>query len=71
MKVCKDQIDILKNRIHDEETEGSGRTWLQFRDDASHADMVAHKHGVVRIFFLAPFSRFAFPPLYLAIAVDI
>ncbi|OAY80076.1 Syntaxin-81 [Ananas comosus] len=49
VKVCKDQIDILKNRIHDEETEGSGRTWLQFRDDASHADMVAHKHGVVLI----------------------
>nr|XP_019708060.1 syntaxin-81 [Elaeis guineensis] len=49
VKACKDQIDILKNRIHDEEKNGNSRTWLHIRDDTSHADMVAHKHGVVLI----------------------
>ncbi|XP_038981026.1 syntaxin-81-like [Phoenix dactylifera] len=46
VKACKDQIDILKNRIHDEEKNGNSKTWLRIRDDTSHADMVAHKHGV-------------------------
>ena len=45
VKACKDQIDILKNRIHDEEN-GNTTRWLM-RDDSSHADVVAHKHGVV------------------------
>lgn len=47
VKACKDQIDILKNRIHAEENNGNSKTWLHIRDDTSHADMVAHKHGVV------------------------
>ena len=46
VKACKDQIDILKNRIHDEEKNGNSKTWLHIRDD-TYADMVAHKHGVV------------------------
>ncbi|XP_073113147.1 syntaxin-81-like [Elaeis guineensis] len=46
VKACKDKIDILKNRIHDEEKNGNSKTWLHIRDDTSHADMVAHKHGV-------------------------
>nr|XP_019711142.1 syntaxin-81 isoform X2 [Elaeis guineensis] len=45
VKACKDQIDILKNRIHDEEKNGNSKTWLHIRDD-TYADMVAHKHGV-------------------------
>lgn len=49
VKACKDQIDILKNRIHDEEKNGNSKTWLHIWDDTSRADMVAHKHGVVLI----------------------
>ncbi|XP_072960462.1 syntaxin-81 [Typha angustifolia] len=49
VKTCKDQIDILKNRIYDEENKANTRTWLHMRDDNSDADMVAHKHGVVLI----------------------
>nr|XP_019711140.1 syntaxin-81 isoform X1 [Elaeis guineensis]XP_019711141.1 syntaxin-81 isoform X1 [Elaeis guineensis] len=48
VKACKDQIDILKNRIHDEEKNGNSKTWLHIRDD-TYADMVAHKHGVILI----------------------
>ncbi|KAF8396869.1 hypothetical protein HHK36_018504 [Tetracentron sinense] len=47
VKACKEQIDILKNRITDEE--GNSRAWLDLRGDHSHADTVAHKHGVVLI----------------------
>lgn len=46
VKACKDQIDILKNRIQDEEKNGNTSRWLM-RDDSSRADVVAHKHGVV------------------------
>jgi len=46
VKAFKDQIDIPKNRIHDEEKNGNTTRWLM-RDDSSHADVVAHKHGVV------------------------
>ncbi|XP_020277285.1 syntaxin-81 isoform X2 [Asparagus officinalis] len=49
VKACKDQIDILKNRIYDEEKNGNSTRWLSIRDDSSHADTVAHKHGVVLI----------------------
>lgn len=49
IKACKDQIDILKNRIKDEDKNGTSRSWLGMRDDSSHADMVAHRHGVVLI----------------------
>lgn len=49
VKACKDQIDILKNRIHDEEKSGNSTRWLSLRDDSSHVDVVAHKHGVVLI----------------------
>ncbi|CAA7398501.1 unnamed protein product [Spirodela intermedia] len=49
IKTCKDQIDILKNKIVDDENIGSSRSWLGLKDDGSHADVVAHKHGVVLI----------------------
>ncbi|XVE52566.1 hypothetical protein DITRI_Ditri02bG0131900 [Diplodiscus trichospermus] len=46
IRTCKDQIDILKNSINDEEASSKG--WLGIRD-TSNADTVAHKHGVVLI----------------------
>ncbi|XVF14819.1 hypothetical protein REPUB_Repub09cG0094200 [Reevesia pubescens] len=46
VKACKDQIDILKNSINDEEASSKG--WLGIKD-ASNADTIAHKHGVVLI----------------------
>ncbi|GMI87205.1 ORTHOLOG OF YEAST UFE1 (UNKNOWN FUNCTION-ESSENTIAL 1) [Hibiscus trionum] len=46
VKACKDQIDILKNCINDEEASSKG--WLGIRD-TSNADTIAHKHGVVLI----------------------
>ncbi|XP_039132158.1 syntaxin-81 [Dioscorea cayenensis subsp. rotundata] len=49
IKSCKDQIDVLKNGIHEEEKSGNARTWLNMRDVGSNADVVAHKHGVVLI----------------------
>ncbi|KAF5190339.1 Fructokinase-like 1 protein [Thalictrum thalictroides] len=49
IKSCKEQIDILQSRIHDEDKSGSSKTWLGLRSDNSHADIVAHKHGVVLI----------------------
>lgn len=56
IKACKEQIDILKNSINDDEANSKG--WLGLRTDNSNADTVAHKHGVVRIcysFFLIEF----------------
>ncbi|XP_058097575.1 syntaxin-81 [Magnolia sinica] len=49
IKACKDQIDILKNSMNDEDKNGSSRTWLGMREDNSHADTIAHRHGVVLI----------------------
>ncbi|PIA54481.1 hypothetical protein AQUCO_00900791v1 [Aquilegia coerulea] len=49
IKACKEQIDILQSRIYDEDKSGSSKTWLGMRNDNSHADIVAHKHGVVLI----------------------
>ncbi|KAJ0980897.1 hypothetical protein J5N97_009152 [Dioscorea zingiberensis] len=49
IKSCKDQIDFLKNGIHEEEKNRTARKWLHTRDDGSNADVVAHKHGVVLI----------------------
>ncbi|RWR82227.1 syntaxin-81 [Cinnamomum micranthum f. kanehirae] len=49
IKVCKDQIDILKNRISDEVESGSSKSWLGLQKDGSQADIVAHRHGVVLI----------------------
>ncbi|KAJ9553509.1 hypothetical protein OSB04_017554 [Centaurea solstitialis] len=46
VKACKEQIDILKNSITDEEANSKG--WLGIRGDAN-ADTIAHKHGVVLI----------------------
>ncbi|XP_021296720.1 syntaxin-81 isoform X1 [Herrania umbratica] len=46
IKACKDQIDVLKNSINDEEATSKG--WLGIRD-TSNADTIAHKHGVVLI----------------------
>ncbi|KAL1568991.1 Syntaxin-81 [Salvia divinorum] len=47
IKACKEQIDVLKNSINDEEAKSKG--WLGIRSDSSNADTIAHKHGVVLI----------------------
>ncbi|XP_044509404.1 syntaxin-81-like [Mangifera indica] len=47
IKACKEQIDILKNSINDDEANSKG--WLGLRADNSNTDAVAHKHGVVLI----------------------
>ena len=49
VKACKEQIDILKNSITNEEVNSKG--WLGIRGDAN-ADTIAHKHGVVCLIFL-------------------
>ncbi|KAF3336933.1 Syntaxin-81 [Carex littledalei] len=48
VKACKEQIDILQNRIHEEEENRKTKTWLRL-SNSSHVDLVAHKHGVVLI----------------------
>ncbi|KAG6399716.1 hypothetical protein SASPL_141197 [Salvia splendens] len=47
IKACKEQIDVLKNSINNEEENSKG--WLGLRSDSSNADTIAHKHGVVLI----------------------
>ncbi|PSS32557.1 Syntaxin-81 like [Actinidia chinensis var. chinensis] len=47
VKACKEQIDILKTGISDEESNSKG--WLGIKGDHSNADTIAHKHGVVLI----------------------
>ncbi|KAL0382088.1 UNVERIFIED_CONTAM: syntaxin [Sesamum calycinum] len=47
IKACKEQIDVLKNSINDEEANSKG--WLGIRSDKTNADTIAHKHGVVLI----------------------
>ncbi|KAH7839812.1 hypothetical protein Vadar_009140 [Vaccinium darrowii] len=47
VKACKEQIDILKSSINDEESNSKG--WLGIKGDHSNADTIAHKHGVVLI----------------------
>ncbi|XP_010543751.1 PREDICTED: syntaxin-81 [Tarenaya hassleriana] len=47
IKACKEQIDILKNSISNEETNST--SWLGLKADSSNADTIAHKHGVVLI----------------------
>lgn len=47
IKACKEQIDILKNSITNEEANSKG--WLGLKADSSNADTIAHKHGVVLI----------------------
>ncbi|KAJ9160248.1 hypothetical protein P3X46_025669 [Hevea brasiliensis] len=47
IKACKEQIDLLKNSINDEDANTKG--WLGIRGDNSNTDTVAHKHGVVLI----------------------
>ncbi|KAG9458277.1 hypothetical protein H6P81_002785 [Aristolochia fimbriata] len=49
IKACKEQVEILTNRIHDEEKTGNSRSCLSLREDGSHADLIAHRHGVVLI----------------------
>uniref|UniRef100_A0A1D1YUI3 Syntaxin-81 n=1 Tax=Anthurium amnicola TaxID=1678845 RepID=A0A1D1YUI3_9ARAE len=49
IKTCKDQIDVLKNKIVDDGNNITSKSWLAIRDNNSHADVVAHKHGVVLI----------------------
>lgn len=45
IKVCQEQISVLKNSINDDEAKSKG--WLGIRADHSNADTIAHKHGVV------------------------
>ena len=45
IKVCQEQIDVLKNSISDDEAKSKG--WLGIGADHSNADTIAHKHGVV------------------------
>ncbi|KAL8224079.1 hypothetical protein R6Q57_019554 [Mikania cordata] len=47
VKACKEQIDLLKTSITDEEVNSKG--WLGIRGDNANADTTAHKHGVVLI----------------------
>ncbi|KAH8496961.1 hypothetical protein H0E87_019617 [Populus deltoides] len=47
IKACKEQIDILKDSINNEEASTKG--WLGIKADTSNADTIAHKHGVVLI----------------------
>ncbi|XP_047322493.1 syntaxin-81 [Impatiens glandulifera] len=47
IKTCKEQIDILKGSINDEEAASKG--WLGIKSQSSNADTIAHKHGVVLI----------------------
>ncbi|GMH04231.1 hypothetical protein Nepgr_006070 [Nepenthes gracilis] len=47
IKACKEQIEILKASITDEESNSKG--WLGISADNSNADTIAHKHGVVLI----------------------
>ncbi|KAJ0250377.1 Syntaxin-81 [Hirschfeldia incana] len=48
IKACKEQIDILKNSIRNEESNSKG--WLGLSaDNFFNADTIAHKHGVVLI----------------------
>ncbi|KAK8946471.1 Syntaxin-81 [Platanthera zijinensis] len=42
-------IDILKNRIHDEEKNENATIWLPILSDGFYVDEIAHKHGVVLI----------------------
>ncbi|KAJ4828096.1 hypothetical protein Tsubulata_045538, partial [Turnera subulata] len=46
IKACKEQIDLLKNSITNEEANTKG--WHGIKgSDASNADVIAHKHGVI------------------------
>ncbi|XP_058181869.1 syntaxin-81-like [Rhododendron vialii] len=47
VKACKEQIDILKSSINDEES--NSKRWLGIKGDHSNADTIAHKYGVVLI----------------------
>ncbi|GJT82374.1 syntaxin-81, partial [Tanacetum coccineum] len=48
VKACKEQIDILRTSITNEEVNSKG--WLgSIRGDNANADTIAHKHGVVLI----------------------
>ncbi|KAL3820149.1 hypothetical protein ACJIZ3_006054 [Penstemon smallii] len=47
IKACKEQIEVLKNSITDEEANSKG--WLGVQRANSNADTIAHKHGVVLI----------------------
>ncbi|XP_076961044.1 syntaxin-81-like [Bidens hawaiensis] len=47
VKACKEQIDVLKTSITDEEV--NSKSWLGIRADNANADTIAHKHGVVLI----------------------
>uniref|UniRef100_A0A2P2KRR0 Syntaxin 81 family protein n=1 Tax=Rhizophora mucronata TaxID=61149 RepID=A0A2P2KRR0_RHIMU len=58
IKTCKEQIDILKNSITDEEANSKG--WLGIRADTANADTIAHKHGVVCLCYSLCFNNIFF-----------
>ncbi|KAK9910644.1 hypothetical protein M0R45_034599 [Rubus argutus] len=45
IKLCQEQIDVLKNSNNDDEAKSNG--WLGIEANRSNADTLAHKHGVV------------------------
>ncbi|XP_060187764.1 syntaxin-81 isoform X4 [Lycium barbarum] len=47
VKSCKEQIDVLRNSINEEDANSKG--WLGLKGDNLNADTIAHKHGVVLI----------------------
>ncbi|KAJ8541928.1 hypothetical protein K7X08_016794 [Anisodus acutangulus] len=45
VKSCKEQIDVLRNSINEEDANSKG--WLGLKGDNFNADTIAYKHGVV------------------------
>lgn len=49
VKACREQIENLKNSIESKERKKQAVTWLGVQGDATNAEDIAHKHGVVLI----------------------
>ncbi|KAK8966587.1 hypothetical protein KSP40_PGU005992 [Platanthera guangdongensis] len=47
VKAWKEHIDILKNRIYDNEKNENATIWLIFLSDGFYADEIAYNDGVV------------------------
>ncbi|MCD7469688.1 Qa-SNARE, syp8/Ufe1p/Syntaxin 18-type [Datura stramonium] len=47
VKSCKEQIDVLRNNINEDDANSKG--WLGLKGDNLNADTIAHKHGVVLV----------------------
>ncbi|KAK4352965.1 hypothetical protein RND71_028483 [Anisodus tanguticus] len=54
VKSCKEQIDVLRNSINEEDANSKG--WLGLKGDNFNADTIAYKHGVVLISSEKPHS---------------